>query len=222
MTCQRTKCLLRYPPALLSECPFVSSSAGFGYALTWTPTVTMLGWYFDKRRPVANALASTGECILTFILTPSFQFMVDRYSWRGAMLILGALQLNLCLCGALLRPLNRHVPPKELVEEKEHELELLSQPHIDSRSSNNRSDSKKSDPLKVKIIRYVDYTLIANTRFMVYSMFGVFAALGFFSSISLSSSVCPQSRSRGVPGSYSHVHICGAGHVRPGVFRVGG
>lgn len=174
---------------------FVLSSAGFGYALTWTPTVTMLGWYFEKRRPVANALASTGECLLTFVLTPSFQFMVDQYSWRGAMLILGALQLNLCLCGALLRPLNR-IPSKELLEEKDHELELLSQSHTDSnRSSKNGSDSKKSNPLKVKIISYVDYTLIANARFMVYSMFGVFAALGFFAP---SLFLVPYARSQGV------------------------
>lgn len=174
---------------------FVLSSAGFGYALTWTPTVTMLGWYFEKRRPVANALASTGECLLTFVLTPSFQFMVDQYSWRGAMLILGALQLNLCLCGALLRPLNRHVPSKELLEEKDHELEL-SQSHTDShRSLKNGSDSKKSNPLKVKIISYVDYTLIANARFMVYSMFGVFAALGFFAPALF---LVPYARSQGV------------------------
>uniref|UniRef100_A0A8C1ZJJ1 Monocarboxylate transporter 13 n=1 Tax=Cyprinus carpio TaxID=7962 RepID=A0A8C1ZJJ1_CYPCA len=183
-----------YAQDLLQLYITVGFLTGFGYALTWTPTVTMLGWYFEKRRPVANALASTGECILTFILTPSFQFMVDQYSWRGAMLILGALQLNLCLCGALLRPLNRHIPPKEL-EEKEHELELLSQSHIDSRSSNNRSDSKKSDPLNVKIIRYVDYTLIANARFMVYSVFGVFAALGFFAP---SLFLVPYARSQGV------------------------
>uniref|UniRef100_A0A673FYX3 Monocarboxylate transporter 2-like n=1 Tax=Sinocyclocheilus rhinocerous TaxID=307959 RepID=A0A673FYX3_9TELE len=158
-----------YAQDLLQLYITVGFLTGFGYALTWTPTVTMLGWYFEKRRPVANALASTGECILTFILTPSFQFMVDQYSWRGAMLILGALQLNLCLCGALLRPLNRLVPPKE-------------------------SDSKKSDALKVKIIRYVDYTLIANARFMVYSMFGVFAALGFFAP---SLFLVPYARSQG-------------------------
>uniref|UniRef100_A0A8C1G3A9 Si:dkey-246g23.4 n=1 Tax=Cyprinus carpio TaxID=7962 RepID=A0A8C1G3A9_CYPCA len=163
-----------YAQDLLQLYITVGFLTGFGYALTWTPTVTMLGWYFEKRRPVANALASTGECILTFILTPSFQFMVDQYSWRGAMLIMGALQLNLCLCGALLRPLNRHIPPKEL-EEKE-------------------SDSKKSDPLNVKIIRYVDYTLIANARFMVYSMFGVFAALGFFAP---SLFLVPYARSQG-------------------------
>ncbi|KAL1256998.1 hypothetical protein QQF64_012543 [Cirrhinus molitorella] len=183
-----------YAQDLLQLYITVGFLTGFGYALTWTPTVTMLGWYFEKRRPVANALASTGECMLTFILTPSFQFMVDQYSWRGAMLILGALQLNLCLCGALLKPLYRHVPPKVLAEEKEHELELLTQPHIDSKSSE-RSDSKKTDPLKVKIIHYVDYTLIANARFMVYSMFGVFAALGFFAP---SLFLVPYARSQGV------------------------
>uniref|UniRef100_A0A8C2FHZ1 Si:dkey-246g23.4 n=1 Tax=Cyprinus carpio TaxID=7962 RepID=A0A8C2FHZ1_CYPCA len=183
-----------YAQDLLQLYITVGFLTGFGYALTWTPTVTMLGWYFEKRLPVANALASAGECILTFILTPSFQFMVDQYSWRGAMLILGALQLNLCLCGALLRPLNRNVPPKELVEEKEHELELLSQTYTDSKISNNRSDSKKSDPLKVKIIRFMDYTLIANARFMVYSVFGVFAALGFFAP---SLFLVPYARSQG-------------------------
>uniref|UniRef100_A0A8C1L751 Si:dkey-246g23.4 n=1 Tax=Cyprinus carpio TaxID=7962 RepID=A0A8C1L751_CYPCA len=183
-----------YAQDLLQLYITVGFLTGFGYALTWTPTVTMLGWYFEKRLPVANALASAGECILTFILTPSFQFMVDQYSWRGAMLILGALQLNLCLCGALLRPLNRNVPPKELVEEKEHELELLSQTYTDSKISNNRSDSKKSDPLKVKIISFMDYTLIANARFMVYSVFGVFAALGFFAP---SLFLVPYARSQG-------------------------
>ncbi|XP_026114870.1 monocarboxylate transporter 2-like, partial [Carassius auratus] len=166
-----------YAQDLLQLYITVGFLTGFGLALTWTPTVTMLGWYFEKHRPVANALASAGECTLTFILTPSFQFMVEQYSWRGAMLILGALQFNLCMCGALLRPLNRHIPPKELIEENEHELE---QTNTDSKSSNNKSDSKKSDPLKVKIIRFMDYTLIANARFMVYSVFGVFAALGFF------------------------------------------
>uniref|UniRef100_A0A4W5R842 Si:dkey-246g23.4 n=1 Tax=Hucho hucho TaxID=62062 RepID=A0A4W5R842_9TELE len=129
---------------------------GFGYALTWTPTVTMVGWYFEKRRPMANALASAGECIITFLFTPLFQLLVDHYSWRGAMLVLGGLQLNLCVCGMLLRPLN---------------------------TPNN------------KVLRYVDYTLITNPRFMVYSMFGVFAALGFFAPALF---LVPYARSQGV------------------------
>ncbi|XP_052008731.1 monocarboxylate transporter 13-like [Xyrauchen texanus] len=169
-----------YAQDLLQLYITVGFLTGFGYALTWTPTVTMLGWYFEKRRPVANALASTGECILTFILTPSFQFMVDQYSWRGAMLILGALQLNLCLCGALLRPLDRHIPSKELtIEEKNLDLEMLSQAHKNRPVSEQNSENQ-NNTVKTKIIRYMDYTLIGNIHFMVYSMFGVFAALGFF------------------------------------------
>uniref|UniRef100_A0A672GST1 Si:dkey-246g23.4 n=1 Tax=Salarias fasciatus TaxID=181472 RepID=A0A672GST1_SALFA len=146
---------------------------GFGYALTWTPTMTLLGLYFEKRRPVANALASSGECILTFILTPLFQLLIDSYSWRGALLILGGLQLNLCVCGMLLRPLEA------------------------TRDASCVSEVKEGDhaELKAKIRRYVDYTLITNARFMVYSMFGVFAALGFFAPGLF---LIPYARSRGI------------------------
>ncbi|CDQ92107.1 unnamed protein product [Oncorhynchus mykiss] len=140
---------------------------GFGYALTWTPTVTMVGWYFEKRRPMANALASAGECIITFLFTPLFQLLVDHYSWRGAMLVLGGLQLNLCVCGMLLRPLNTptKMPPKEGTVE---------------RTGKAQAQKARKAELWSKVLRYVDYTLITNPRFMVYSMFGVFAALGFF------------------------------------------
>lgn len=76
----------------------------FSYALTWTPTVSMLGCYFEKRWPVAKALASTGEWIVTFFFTPFIQFLVDNYSWRGAMLVLGAVQLHQCV-RSITRPL---------------------------------------------------------------------------------------------------------------------
>uniref|UniRef100_A0A3Q3M597 Si:dkey-246g23.4 n=1 Tax=Labrus bergylta TaxID=56723 RepID=A0A3Q3M597_9LABR len=142
---------------------------GLGYALTWTPTVTMLGLYFEKRRPFANALASAGECILTFLLTPMFQLLIDSYSWRGALLILGALQLNLCVCGVLLRPIKDNEGP------------------LGSRIS--RAE------LRTKILRYVDYTLITNPQFMVYSMFGLFAALGFFAPALF---LVPYARSKGI------------------------
>uniref|UniRef100_A0A665TIM4 Si:dkey-246g23.4 n=1 Tax=Echeneis naucrates TaxID=173247 RepID=A0A665TIM4_ECHNA len=136
---------------------------GVGYALTWTPTVTMLGLYFEKRRPVANALASAGECIFTFAFTPLFQLLIDSYFWRGALVILGGLQLNLCVCGMLLRPLKAH--------------------------------GTKRVELKTKILHYVDYTLITNKQFIVYSMFGVFAALGFFAPALF---LIPYARNKGI------------------------
>ncbi|XP_014891543.1 monocarboxylate transporter 13 isoform X2 [Poecilia latipinna] len=200
---------------------------GFGYALTWTPTVTMLGLYFDRRRPVANALASAGECILTFSLTPLFQLLIDSFSWRGALLILGGLQLNLCVCGMLLRPLRaprdanviRKVKEEEeslqkgdLEETKrgfrlESELNVLEMndqetvkdcvevPDETSSVTGNSSTGPKRTQLRTRVQHYVDYTLITNGRFMVYSMFGVFAALGFFAP---SLFLVPYARSQGL------------------------
>uniref|UniRef100_A0A3B4ZUI9 Monocarboxylate transporter 2-like n=1 Tax=Stegastes partitus TaxID=144197 RepID=A0A3B4ZUI9_9TELE len=153
---------------------------GFGYALTWTPTVTMLGLYFEKRRPMANALSSSGECILTFVLTPLFQLLIDSFSWRGALLILAGLQLNLCVCGMLLRPLKA-----------EDELK----PGREGEKDSTKDSAAKRAELKAKILRYVDYTLITNARFMVYSMFGVFAALGFFAPALF---LVPYARSKGI------------------------
>ncbi|KAL4006089.1 hypothetical protein ACER0C_005802 [Sarotherodon galilaeus] len=205
---------------------------GFGYALTWTPTVTMLGYYFEKRRPVANALSSSGECILTFVLTPLFQLLIDSFSWRGALLILGGLQLNLCVCGMLLRPLKatkdptngsdvkaaeesldvRSVSKEDLDEVKsschvgkeleisedadEWRVELCFEDPNDKYNMTEESTSRtKWTELKNKILLYVDYTLITNAQFMIYSMFGVFAALGFFAPALF---LVPYARSKGI------------------------
>ncbi|XP_072292013.1 monocarboxylate transporter 12 isoform X2 [Eucyclogobius newberryi] len=161
---------------------------GLGYALAWTPTVTMVGLYFDRKRPMANALSSAGECVLTFVFTPLSQWLIDCYSWRGAMLILGGLQFNLCVCGALLRPLENSRDfnrPKEVkVDEEENMLQ-----------NHSHGVGRKLFKIKSKIIPFVDYTLIANAKFMVYSMFGVFAALGFFAPALF---LVPFARSRGV------------------------
>uniref|UniRef100_A0A8C7YL23 Si:dkey-246g23.4 n=1 Tax=Oryzias sinensis TaxID=183150 RepID=A0A8C7YL23_9TELE len=203
---------------------------GFGYALTWTPTVTMLGMYFDKRRPMANALASAGECILTFILTPMFQLLINSFSWRGALLIMGALQLNLCVCGLLLRPLkstrdvtfvnegkaeedglSRKMLLKDILDEVkssiQEEKELYTE-ESNQETSKKCLDDTEVEPslaedstslrerdLRTRVQQYVDYTLITNPRFMIYSMFGVFAALGFFAP---SLFLVPYARSKGI------------------------
>lgn len=50
-------------------------------------------------------MAFSGECLFSFVFSPFFQWLNQTYGWRGALLIIGGLQLNLCVCGALLRPL---------------------------------------------------------------------------------------------------------------------
>lgn len=190
----------------------------------------MLGWYFDRRRPLVNALASTGECVLTFVLTPLFQLLVDHFSWRGAMLVLGAMQLNLCVCGALLRPLEAPATAPQHQGDHEREVEMEMEEleasasacvrlQVDSNSNTapvkpqaigdkKLETDSEADPEAVTgsspssscvanldLRRYVDYTLVTNVHFMVYSLFGVFAALGFFAPALF---LVPYARSRGL------------------------
>lgn len=56
-------------------------------------------------RPIAYAIASSGECVFAIIFSPLFQWLIETYSWQGALLIIGGLQLNICVCGAVMRPL---------------------------------------------------------------------------------------------------------------------
>lgn len=171
---------------------------------------------------MANALASAGECVLTFVLTPLFQLLIDSYSWRGALLILGGLQLNLCVCGMLLRPLKatRDLTCEVQAEEEGLSLKMLPKddkscleaeelrqgtmkaclddpkeiPNSTIKVQESNKKTRRAE-LRTKILRYVDYTLITNARFMVYSMFGVFAALGFFAPALF---LVPYARSKGI------------------------
>ncbi|XP_051780834.1 monocarboxylate transporter 13 [Erpetoichthys calabaricus] len=79
--------------------------SGLGWALVFTPTVASVTRYFVKRRTLATGIGFTGVGVSSFAFSPLFQLLVEMYGWRGALLILGGLSLNLVVCGALLRPL---------------------------------------------------------------------------------------------------------------------
>ncbi|KAI4875273.1 hypothetical protein NFI96_002865 [Prochilodus magdalenae] len=78
---------------------------GVGFALSYTPAIAMVGAYFSERKALAYGIAMSGSGIGTFILAPLVQLLIELYSWRGALLILGGLVSHLCVCGALMRPL---------------------------------------------------------------------------------------------------------------------
>ncbi|GAA6232877.1 monocarboxylate transporter 12-B-like isoform X1 [Lates japonicus] len=78
---------------------------GLGFALSFTPAVAMVGRYFNERKALAYGIALSGSGIGTFVLAPVVQLLIEQYSWRGALLILGGFVSNLCVCGALMKPL---------------------------------------------------------------------------------------------------------------------
>uniref|UniRef100_UPI00358E5114 monocarboxylate transporter 7-like isoform X2 n=1 Tax=Myxine glutinosa TaxID=7769 RepID=UPI00358E5114 len=80
---------------------------GIGYCLTFLPCLTLLAAYFNDRGPQIISIASTGECFSIFALSPGLQALKEAVGWRSTLFILGAAQLNIAVCGAMLRPLTR-------------------------------------------------------------------------------------------------------------------
>ncbi|XP_048363003.1 monocarboxylate transporter 14 isoform X1 [Sphaerodactylus townsendi] len=80
-------------------------TAGIGSGMVYLPAVVMVGEYFQKRRALAQGLSTTGTGFGAFLMTILLKYLCVEFGWRGAMIIHGAICLNLCVCGALMRPI---------------------------------------------------------------------------------------------------------------------
>ncbi|KAK2866506.1 hypothetical protein Q7C36_002562 [Tachysurus vachellii] len=88
---------------------------GLGFCFSFQPAVTILGHYFVRRRAFANAMSSTGTALGLCVLPFLGHYLHSELGWRGSFMVLGAVLLNCCVCGAVMRPLGppKHRPTKE-------------------------------------------------------------------------------------------------------------
>ncbi|KAM9208513.1 monocarboxylate transporter 7 [Dugong dugon] len=101
--------------------------SGLGYCFSFLPTVTILSQYFDKKRSVVTAVASTGECFAVFAFAPAITALKENVGWRNSLLFVGLLQLNIVVCGSLLRPIIIRAPgsPKTTTQENRKEVQYM-------------------------------------------------------------------------------------------------
>ncbi|XP_032818330.2 monocarboxylate transporter 13-like isoform X2 [Petromyzon marinus] len=132
---------------------------GFGWAMVFSPSISTLSKYFDKRRSLALGIAFSGVGMSSFAFSPLFQMLVETYTWRGALMILAGLELNLCVCGALLRPIR-------LREDDLFQTE-------------NAAKHRSLTTLK-KLHALLDLDLLKHRGFMVFTLSFTFINTGFF------------------------------------------
>lgn len=115
LTRKVVNCSLASHGVLCSLC-----APGFGWGMVFTPMVATVMANFTHRRALALGLGFSSIGLSSFAFNPLFQLLVETYAWRGALLILGALSLNIVPCGALIRPQRRSKAPAK-VEQKEEQ-----------------------------------------------------------------------------------------------------
>ncbi|XP_068599897.1 monocarboxylate transporter 2 [Brachionichthys hirsutus] len=139
---------------------------GFGLAFNLQPALTIIGTYFHVKRPLANGLAMAGSPVLLFTLAPLNQLLLDSFGWRGSFLILGAILLNCCVAGSLMRPVNKH-PQRE--------------PQSDSPASNRAAAEEGARGGCLQ--KFIDVSLFKHRGFLIYLVGNVVMFLGFFAPV---------------------------------------
>ncbi|XP_039721797.1 monocarboxylate transporter 2 [Pteropus medius] len=155
---------------------------GLGLAFNLQPALTIIGKYFCKKRPMANGLAMAGSPVFLSTLAPFNQFLYNTYGWKGSFLILGAILLNACVAGSLMRPIG----PKQTKSKNKISARVL-QPGV-------KKSRKKKSTWEI-INKYLDFSLFKHRGFLIYLSGNVIMFLGFFAPIIF---LAPYAKDKGI------------------------
>ena len=121
------------------------------------PALVSVTMWFDKRRPLAVGIAICGAGGGMFLYSSIVRFLLDRYDLRGCFLVLGAIILNGCVYGLLLR-----APP--------------SPPHPQHSKGGGVYDNNEPPPKKSSF----DMAVFRNWKYDIFLLACFLFCLGFF------------------------------------------
>ncbi|XP_044068126.1 monocarboxylate transporter 2 [Siniperca chuatsi] len=158
---------------------------GFGLAFNLQPALTIIGTYFQVKRPLANGLAMTGSPVVLSTLAPLNQFLFDSFGWRGSFLILGSIVLNCCVAGALMRPVNKNAQPKPKTDPPECNG-AAAEEAADTRvqSANLLTEENQNESRSQGCVhKFIDLSLFRHRGFLIYLIGNVVMFFGFFAPV---------------------------------------
>lgn len=99
---------------------------GLGVGLTASSTFVALNNYFVRRRGQAVGFSLAGTAFGMMLMPQAVKFLLDWYSFRGAILVLGAFALNAIVGSCVLQPAKWHYIPEVKAEDAGfHQVSLL-------------------------------------------------------------------------------------------------
>jgi MFS transporter, MCT family, solute carrier family 16 (monocarboxylic acid transporters), member 14 len=71
---------------------------GIGFCFIYMPSVIIVGYYFEKWRPLATGIALCGSGVGTFILAPISTNLIELYGWKNTLLMQAGEKLHFEVC----------------------------------------------------------------------------------------------------------------------------
>ncbi|XP_060515775.1 monocarboxylate transporter 13 isoform X2 [Cylas formicarius] len=95
---------------------------GCGAGLSFPPTVYIVTSYFVKLRGVANGICISGSAFGSILLPPLLRIILETYGYRGAVLLMGGITLNVFVAALFYDPVENHY---KKIKEEDKPSELL-------------------------------------------------------------------------------------------------
>ncbi|XP_030634239.1 monocarboxylate transporter 2-like [Chanos chanos] len=152
---------------------------GFGLSFNLQPSLTIIGTYFEQRRPLANGLAMAGSPVFLSTLAPLNQFLFNNFGWRGSFFILGAMLLNCCVAGSLMRPVDGGLHGNKRTRSSGALKETSA---ADDGLMNGQARREKDSCMDV-VNRFLDLSLFKHRGFLIYLVGNVILFFGIFAPI---------------------------------------
>ncbi|KAM6977593.1 monocarboxylate transporter 2 [Aplochiton taeniatus] len=175
---------------------------GFGLAFNLQPSLTIIGTYFQVKRPMANGIAMAGSPVFLSTLAPLNQFLFDSFGWRGAFFVLGAIVLNCCVAGSLMRPVVKRTQVQananHAVSNGSSTSERVASEDNTGATSAGLLSEREETPRRgcaEKISGFIDLSLFKHRGFLIYLVGNVVMFFGFFAPVVF---LAPYAKNRGV------------------------
>ncbi|XP_075989969.1 solute carrier family 16 member hermes isoform X5 [Anticarsia gemmatalis] len=98
---------------------------GTGAGLAFPPTVYIVTSYFVRLRGLANGICMSGSAFGSIILPPVLRYLLETYGYKGAVLILGGIMLNVWAAALLFQPVEEHMVRKYKDPEEDEDNQQL-------------------------------------------------------------------------------------------------
>lgn len=120
-----------------------------------------------------------GSPVFLCTLAPLNQFFFDNFGWRGSFIILGAILLNCCVAGALMRPIIiRKKPPQN-----QHNADSESGKETRDPQKMNKMQQTKHTGCASHVNQFIDLSLFKHRGYLIYLVGNVVMFFGFFAPV---------------------------------------
>ncbi|KAJ8300831.1 LOW QUALITY PROTEIN: hypothetical protein KUTeg_022350 [Tegillarca granosa] len=121
-------------------------TTGVGYGLIYSPSVTIISFYFSKYRALANGVVAAGSGVGGIVFPHVYRNLIDKFMLQGALMLTAAIFLHLTVTSLCLRQ------PKEMIRKKkpakmqpEHNSNNVKKFEGNNFSTNNQEPNKLND-----------------------------------------------------------------------------